>query len=141
MKVIDYFIGGIYRYRYRQSGEKCFMDGPHNAYWLTFVLMWMVLTLSFGLICFVYANLYGVIREPWSLAFEVLLINATLSGLVILYMKRRRYAENLFEEIRNMNMEELKRQTKYSLFTVVLPMIGFPMIILLLAVLIKAVLF
>lgn len=127
--------------RYRQSGEKCFMDGPHNAYLLTAFFFWEYFCLFCGLISFVYANIHGPIEDPYSLFLIVAIIGAAFAGLLILYMKRQKYAENLFEEIRNMDPEELKRQTKYSIFTVAIPLFSYPLLIVLLAAIIKAVFF
>jgi len=40
MTVIDYFIGGFYKYHYSKGGEQSLSGGTKSVYFLTFIMMW-----------------------------------------------------------------------------------------------------
>ena len=84
-----------------------------------------------GLFGYLFVRIFGVVRDTTNSIFATIFMMAIIYGTSFIIhrnLKRENFFDNLWNELKQMDEEELKRQTKYTFWTLILPMYCSPLI-------------
>ncbi len=85
--------------------------------------------LTTALFVYIFANVYGPIKNIFPVIIISWLIALGISRLIVKYLKQMEYGEKLFEEIMQSDQETLRRKTKHYFWKAIVPTVASPFIL------------